>query len=141
MTGRPYPIGAKIHRKCYSLVTQIFLIIATSALVVNTRIQPSLNILELLFDKTISQPKLILKGLFGTKIVHMPIQPSLNILQLLFDRTIREPEFFLNGLFGTKIVPMQIQPRLNILQLLFDSTISEPEPVSHAKWAFMEQRL
>ena len=60
--------------------------------VVNTRIQPSLNILELLFDKTISQPKLILKGLFGTKVVHMHIQPSLNILQLLFDSTISEPE-------------------------------------------------
>ena len=60
--------------------------------VVSTQIQPSLNIFELLFDKTISQPKLILKGLFGTKVVHMQIQPSLNILQLLFDSTISEPE-------------------------------------------------
>ena len=65
----------------------------------------------------------------------------MDFLAQKFDRTIREPEFFPNGLFGTKIVPMQIQPSLNILQLLFDSTISQPEPVSHAKWAFMEQRL
>ena len=60
--------------------------------VVNTQIQPSLNILELLFDRTISEPEPFLNGLFGTKVVHMQIQPSLNILQLLFDSTISEPE-------------------------------------------------
>ena len=62
--------------------------------VVNTRIQPGLNILKLLFDKTISQPKLILKGLFSTKIVHMPIQPSLNIYNCCLTEQFVNQNFF-----------------------------------------------
>ena len=74
-------------------------------MVVNKQLKPSLNILELLSERTISETESLsyAKWTFGTMVVNKQLKPNQNIYELLSERTISETELssYANWTFGT----------------------------------------